>query len=197
MRVILTAEQDSRRRNVDDRTATGGDEQLARCAKSVLKTPVKLTFCTRSHSSLGISQNGRIFSVEKIEALLTRPKAPPKASTVLATTVAQLASSATSVLTICCNGIAPLLIPVRDAHIHALGDQCERHATADALGGAGDDDSARCGISLHDVLPCLSTVGPHYLGVPYGGMKNSGVGREEGMEEMLSYTETKVINIKL
>ena len=43
----------------------------------------------------------------------------------------------------------------------------------------------------------INTVGPHYLGVPYGGMKNSGVGREEGMEEMLSYTETKVINIKL
>ncbi len=43
----------------------------------------------------------------------------------------------------------------------------------------------------------VNTVGPHYLGVPYGGMKNSGVGREEGIEEMLSYTETKVINIKL
>lgn len=37
----------------------------------------------------------------------------------------------------------------------------------------------------------------HYLGVPFGGMKNSGVGREEGIEEMLSYTETKTINIVL
>jgi aldehyde dehydrogenase (NAD+)/betaine-aldehyde dehydrogenase len=43
----------------------------------------------------------------------------------------------------------------------------------------------------------VNTVGPHYLGVPYGGMKNSGVGREEGLEELLSYTETKVVNIKL
>jgi aldehyde dehydrogenase (NAD+)/betaine-aldehyde dehydrogenase len=43
----------------------------------------------------------------------------------------------------------------------------------------------------------INTVGPHYLGVPYGGLKNSGVGREEGLEELLSYTETKVINIKL
>jgi acyl-CoA reductase-like NAD-dependent aldehyde dehydrogenase len=43
----------------------------------------------------------------------------------------------------------------------------------------------------------INTVGPHYIGVPYGGMKNSGVGREEGLEEMLSYTETKVLNIKL
>jgi aldehyde dehydrogenase (NAD+)/betaine-aldehyde dehydrogenase len=35
----------------------------------------------------------------------------------------------------------------------------------------------------------------HYLGVPFGGMGNSGVGREEGIEEMLSYTELKTINI--
>jgi aldehyde dehydrogenase (NAD+)/betaine-aldehyde dehydrogenase len=37
----------------------------------------------------------------------------------------------------------------------------------------------------------------HFLGVPFGGMKNSGVGREEGIEEMMSYTETKVINIMI
>lgn len=37
----------------------------------------------------------------------------------------------------------------------------------------------------------------HFLGVPFGGMKNSGVGREEGIEEMLDYTETKTINIML
>ena len=37
----------------------------------------------------------------------------------------------------------------------------------------------------------------HFLGVPFGGMKNSGVGREEGIEEMFSYTEAKTINIML
>ncbi|MDQ0472081.1 aldehyde dehydrogenase family protein [Labrys wisconsinensis] len=37
----------------------------------------------------------------------------------------------------------------------------------------------------------------HFLGVPFGGMKNSGVGREEGIEEMVSYTEAKTINIML
>lgn len=37
----------------------------------------------------------------------------------------------------------------------------------------------------------------HFLGVPFGGMKSSGVGREEGREEMLSYTESKTINIML
>ena len=27
----------------------------------------------------------------------------------------------------------------------------------------------------------------HFLGVPFGGMKNSEVGREEGIEEMLTW----------
>jgi acyl-CoA reductase-like NAD-dependent aldehyde dehydrogenase len=41
----------------------------------------------------------------------------------------------------------------------------------------------------------VNGVGTHFTGVPYGGMKNSGVGREEGLGELLSYTEEKVINL--
>jgi betaine-aldehyde dehydrogenase len=41
----------------------------------------------------------------------------------------------------------------------------------------------------------INGVGLHYPAMPFGGMKNSGVGREEGIEEMLSYTETKAIHI--
>lgn len=37
----------------------------------------------------------------------------------------------------------------------------------------------------------------HYTGVPFGGFKSSGVGREEGLEELMSYTEGKTINIVL
>jgi acyl-CoA reductase-like NAD-dependent aldehyde dehydrogenase len=37
----------------------------------------------------------------------------------------------------------------------------------------------------------------HFLGVPFGGMKSSGVSREEGIEEMMSYTELKTVNIML
>lgn len=43
----------------------------------------------------------------------------------------------------------------------------------------------------------INGFGAHYLGVPFGGFKNSGVGREEGLEEMLDYTEIKTINIVL
>jgi acyl-CoA reductase-like NAD-dependent aldehyde dehydrogenase len=35
----------------------------------------------------------------------------------------------------------------------------------------------------------------HYLGTNFGGVKNSGIGREEGVEELLSYTEMKTVNI--
>jgi acyl-CoA reductase-like NAD-dependent aldehyde dehydrogenase len=41
----------------------------------------------------------------------------------------------------------------------------------------------------------VNGVGQHYRGVPYGGFKNSGIGREEGISELLSYTEEKVINL--
>jgi betaine-aldehyde dehydrogenase len=43
----------------------------------------------------------------------------------------------------------------------------------------------------------INGVGTHFKAVPFGGYKNSGVGREESLDEMLSYTETKVINIML
>jgi len=37
----------------------------------------------------------------------------------------------------------------------------------------------------------------HYLGVPFGGSKHSGLGREECLEEMLDFTEIKSVNIQL
>ena len=37
----------------------------------------------------------------------------------------------------------------------------------------------------------------HFVGMPWGGFKDSGIGREEGVEEIRSYLETKAINIML
>ena len=37
----------------------------------------------------------------------------------------------------------------------------------------------------------------HYPAAPFGGMKNSGVGREESPEELLSYVEQKVTHVRL
>jgi 2-formylbenzoate dehydrogenase len=37
----------------------------------------------------------------------------------------------------------------------------------------------------------------HFPGVPFGGVKLSGVGREESLDELLSYTQLKTVNIML
>lgn len=43
----------------------------------------------------------------------------------------------------------------------------------------------------------VNGVSAHYPGCSFGGVKNSGVGREEGLEELLSYTESKAIHVHL
>ena len=35
----------------------------------------------------------------------------------------------------------------------------------------------------------------HFAGVPFGGVKQSGVGREESLADLLSYTQLKSINV--
>jgi acyl-CoA reductase-like NAD-dependent aldehyde dehydrogenase len=37
----------------------------------------------------------------------------------------------------------------------------------------------------------------HYFGTPFGGTKDSGIGREEGRDELFSYLETKAVHLKL
>lgn len=37
----------------------------------------------------------------------------------------------------------------------------------------------------------------HYAGVPFGGYKSSGLGREESVEELLSYTQLKAVSVRL
>ena len=37
----------------------------------------------------------------------------------------------------------------------------------------------------------------HFLGASFGGYKQSGIGREEGADELLSFTQVKNINITL
>ena len=43
----------------------------------------------------------------------------------------------------------------------------------------------------------VNGVNAHVRAMPYGGYKNSGVGRERGIEELYSYTEEKSIHIML
>ena len=43
----------------------------------------------------------------------------------------------------------------------------------------------------------MNEVGKHFLGAPFGGVRQSGIGREECIEEMLHFTQEKNIHIKL
>ncbi|MDG2242336.1 MAG: aldehyde dehydrogenase family protein [Rhodospirillaceae bacterium] len=43
----------------------------------------------------------------------------------------------------------------------------------------------------------INGVAQHYVGLPFGGVKNSGLGGEESLEELLSYTRTKTVNVLL
>jgi betaine-aldehyde dehydrogenase len=43
----------------------------------------------------------------------------------------------------------------------------------------------------------INRVSTHFLGAPFGGYKQSGIGREECIAELLSFTHEKNINISL
>lgn len=43
----------------------------------------------------------------------------------------------------------------------------------------------------------VNQVGRHFLGVPFGGYKESGGGREESLDELLSFVQTKSVNFSL
>ena len=43
----------------------------------------------------------------------------------------------------------------------------------------------------------INSSSTHYLGCSFGGFKDSGVGREEGLEELISFTQTKTVSVPL
>jgi acyl-CoA reductase-like NAD-dependent aldehyde dehydrogenase len=43
----------------------------------------------------------------------------------------------------------------------------------------------------------INDAASHYTGVAFGGFKGSGIGKEESVEELLSYSQTKTINLRL
>ncbi len=57
--------------------------------------------------------------------------------------------------------------------------------------------STRTARRLRSGYVWINGTSSHYLGTPFGGMKNSGIGREESLDELRSYTETKTVHVML
>ena len=50
--------------------------------------------------------------------------------------------------------------------------------------------------ALHTGYVWVNDVSRHYWGMPFGGVKDSGLGREECVDELRSYTEVKAVNLR-
>lgn len=55
----------------------------------------------------------------------------------------------------------------------------------------------RAARSLQSGYVWINDTSKHFLGMPFGGVKASGIGREESLDELLSFTQLKSINIAL
>ena len=59
------------------------------------------------------------------------------------------------------------------------------------------DRAHRVARSLDAGYVWVNDTSTHFIGMPFGGTKESGVGREESLEELLGYTQIKTYNIVL
>lgn len=59
------------------------------------------------------------------------------------------------------------------------------------------DTAHRAVQRIHTGFVWINNTSQHFIGAPFGGVKNSGIGREECFEELLEFTYTKNVNIKL
>jgi betaine-aldehyde dehydrogenase len=55
----------------------------------------------------------------------------------------------------------------------------------------------RAAMSIEAGFVWINDASKHFLGTPFGGYKQSGIGREECLEELISFTQEKNININL
>lgn len=71
------------------------------------------------------------------------------------------------------------------------------HGLSAAVWTNNIDRALRVAASVQAGYIWVNDANRHYAGAPFGGMKSSGVGREESIEEFFTYTEPKAVNIKI
>jgi acyl-CoA reductase-like NAD-dependent aldehyde dehydrogenase len=80
--------------------------------------------------------------------------------------------------------------------LHEIVNSSDYGLTA-AVWGTDLSKAIRVAEKIHTGYVWVNTIGAKPLGVPYGGVKNSGIGRESSVEELLSFVQTKSMNIHL
>ena len=58
------------------------------------------------------------------------------------------------------------------------------------------DTAHRAARRIHTGYVWLNNASQHFMGAPFGGVKQSGIGREECFAELLEFTYTKNVNLK-
>lgn len=93
--------------------------------------------------------------------------------------------------------------PIVTAQPWADEDEVLRMANATDLGlsaAVWSDDIDQALRLAHQVdagYVWVNDANRHYAGAPFGGVKGSGIGREESVEELHSYTETCAVNVRI
>ncbi len=81
-----------------------------------------------------------------------------------------------------------------EAEAFALANATEYGLTA-SIWTHDIDTAFRAARAVRSGYVWINGASGHFYGTPFGGMKNSGLGNEEGLDELLSYTENKTIHL--
>jgi len=93
----------------------------------------------------------------------------------------------------------PVLTAIRwktEAQVLQIANSTEYGLTA-AIWTRDLKTALRTARAVQSGVVWINGAASHYVGVPFGGMKNSGLGHEESLGELLSYTQTKAVHVML
>ncbi|MGC1818850.1 MAG: aldehyde dehydrogenase family protein [Casimicrobiaceae bacterium] len=85
--------------------------------------------------------------------------------------------------------------PGQSGRIRRVGVQC--YPRARSIRTRDLDTAHRTAMAVEAGYVWINEVGRHFLGAPFGGVKQSGFGREECLEELLQFTQLKNIHLRL
>ena len=90
---------------------------------------------------------------------------------------------------------APTIVMIHDLPQTSVGSE-NTAMTWQRLRNSDFSIAMRRAVSVSKPATCGSAPPAEWVGAPYGGWKQSGIGKEESFEELLSYTRVKNVNLR-